>query len=155
LNDVLRPYNAEIVPTQLLYEWQRVWINKPCRNNSSLPDDAGRYLRPDNPKLIDLQQRYRAFDPDVTTPFGWIDGHVRPEDITYFRGDNAWVWQIRGTNTNILSHALTLYYLKSIDRLGLLDKLVEDNNFGNFTFTIAGRLISRDLLDAITEIYFL
>jgi hypothetical protein len=80
---------------------------------------------------------------------------VRPEDITYFRGDNAWVWQVRGKNRNILAYTLSLYYLKSIDHLGLLDKLTEDNCFGNFSFTIAGRQVSRDLIDSITEICFL
>jgi len=42
-----------------------------------------------------------------------------------------------------------------MDRLGLLDRLIEDENFGNFAFSIAGRQISRDLLDSIAEIYFL
>jgi hypothetical protein len=153
LNHVLRRYGAEIVPTSILYEWQRVPVNMmPCFNNRTLPDDAARYLKPDNPKLIELQQRYRAFDSDVTTPLVWTDRHVRPEDITYFRGDNAWVWQVRGKNSNVLGYALSLYYLKSIDRLRLLDKLVEDNSFGNFTFTVAGRQVSRDLLDSIAEI---
>jgi putative sugar O-methyltransferase len=42
-----------------------------------------------------------------------------------------------------------------MDRLGLLDKLTEDENFGNFVFSIAGRQVSRDLLDSVAEIYFL
>jgi SAM-dependent methyltransferase len=155
LNRVLRRSGSEIVPTEILYEWQRVPADKPCWNKCTLPGDAAQYLKPDNPELIKLQRRYRAFDPDVTTPFVWTDRHVRPEDITYFRGDNAWVWQVRGKNANVLAYAVTLYYLKSIDRLRLLDKLVEDNSFGNFTFTIAGRQVSRDLLDSIAEIYFL
>jgi hypothetical protein len=155
LNDVLRRYDAEIVSRDILYEWQRVRVDKPCWNNSPLSSDATRYLKPDNPKLIELQQRYRAFDSDVTTPFVWTDRHVRPEDITHFRGDNAWVWQVRGKNANVLAYAVSLYYLRSIDRFGLLEKLVEDNSFGNFTFPIAGRQVSRDLLDSIAEIYFL
>jgi putative sugar O-methyltransferase len=156
MNHVLRRYGAEIVPTSILYEWQRVPVNMGlCFSNYTLPDDAARYLKPNNPKLIELQQRYRAFNSDVTTPSVWTDRHVRPEDIRYFRGDNAWVWQVRGKNANVQAYAISLYYLKSIDHLGLLDKLVEDNSFGNFTFTIAGRQVSRDLLDSIAEIYFL
>jgi SAM-dependent methyltransferase len=124
-------------------------------NNCTLPGDAVQYLRFDNPKLIELQQRYAVFDSDVTSPLTWIDGYVRPEEIAYFRGDNAWVWQVRGKNANVQAYALTFYYLMSIDRLGLLEKLVEDNNFGNFSFMIAGRQVSRDLLDSIAEIYFL
>lgn len=112
-------------------------------------------IRANNPKLVELQQKYGAFDPDVTTPLVWTNRHVRPEDLAYFRGDNAWVFQVRGNNGSILAYAVSLYYLKSIDKLGLLDKLVEDKSFGIFTFTIAGRQVSRDLLDSISEIYFL
>jgi hypothetical protein len=50
------------------------------------------------------------------------------------------------------SRTLSPYYLRSIDRLRLLDKLVEDNRVGNFTFTIAGPQVSRELLDSIAEI---
>ena len=154
-NQVLRRYGAEIVPTEILFEWQRARIDKACWNDCPLPDDAARYLQPDNPKLIELEQRYKAFDPDVTTPLVWTDGYVSTEDIAHFRGDNAWGWQVRGPYTNMLAYAITLYYLKFLDRFGLLDKLVEDNSFGNFTFPIAGRVVSRDLLDSIAEIYFL
>ena len=155
LNRVLLRYDAQIVPTRILHEWQRVCIDRPSRSNWTLPEDAARYLTPDNPKLIELQQRYGACDADVTTPYIWTDRHVRPEDVAYFRGDNAWVWQVRGKNANVLACALSLYYLKSIDHLGLLDRLAEDDSFGNFTFTVAGRKVSRDLLESIAEIYFL
>jgi putative sugar O-methyltransferase len=155
LNDVLRRYGAEIVPAEILYEWQHARVDKPCWNNCPLPGDAAPYLKPDNPKLINLQQRYRAFDSHVTTPFVWTDRHVRSEDIAHFRGDNAWVWQVRGRNANVPSYAVSLYYLQSIDRLGFLEKLSEDHCFGNFAFQIGGRLVSRDLLDSIAEIYFL
>jgi hypothetical protein len=157
LNDVLKRYGSEIVLTDVLYEWQHGPVNMGMRSyvKCPLPDDAARYLKPDNPKLIELRRRYKAFDSDVTTPLLWTDRHVRPEDIAYFRGDNAWVWQVRGNNTNILAYALSLYYIQSIDRLGLLDRLVEDNSFGSFSFTIGGRQVSRDLLDSIAEIYFL
>jgi len=156
LERILRQYGDEIVPAQILYEWQlRPTIATPRYSESILPDGAAEYLTPNNPKLIELQHRYAKVDPDVTTSSVWTDHYVLPEDIAYFRGDNAWVWQVRGRNSNILAYALSTYYLKSIDRLGLFDKLVEDNHFGNFSFTIAGRQVSRDLLDSISEIYFL
>lgn len=145
----------EIVPTDILYEWQHVRVDESYRNNCPLPADAARYLKPDNPKLINLQERYKAFDSDVTTPFVWTDHRISAEDIAYFRGDNPWVRQVRGKYANVLAYALSLYYLRSIDHLLLLEKLVEDNRFGNFTLTIAGRQVSRDLLDSIAEIYFL
>jgi hypothetical protein len=120
-----------------------------------LPSGAESYLRSDNPKVLDLIKRYAAFDEEVTTPAVWTQEHIRPDDIAYFRGDNAWVWQVRGRNSNVLAYALTYYYLKSIDRLNLLQTLSEDNSFGAFTFQVDGRLITRDLLDSIAEIYFL
>jgi hypothetical protein len=140
---------------ETLYEWQRDTVDTPGRHTCPLSDEASRYLKPDNSKLIDLQQRYDLFDADVTTPFVWTSEHVHEEDIAHFRGDNAWVWQVRGKNTNILAYALSFYYVKSMDTLGLLDKLTEDESFGSFVFPVAGRQISRDLLDSIVEIYFL
>ena len=60
-----------------------------------------------------------------------------------------------GVHTNQLAYALTTYYVKSIDQLGLVGKLDEDPLFGNVCFDIDNRLVSRDLLDSILEIYFL
>ena len=56
---------------------------------------------------------------------------------------------------NISGYALATFYVKSIDKFGLLQQLEEDDYFGNFTFLIDGRRVSRDLLDSMTEIYFL
>ena len=75
--------------------------------------------------------------------------------MLYFRGDNAYAYQLRGPNMNIMAYALTTYYVKSIDKLQLLEILKEDDFFGIFTFNINNKLISRDLLDSIIEIYFL
>jgi hypothetical protein len=156
LNDALQQRGFEIVPSASLYEWQHERVDQPVFNASSpLPGDAASYLRPDNRRLLELEQRYRAFDPQVTTPAVWTNGYVRQEDVAYFRGDNAWVWQVRGTNAHISPYALSYYYLKSIDRLGLLDTLDEDTSFGNFTFRIAGRDLSREMLDSVAEMYFL
>jgi hypothetical protein len=144
-----------IVPRESLYEWQLKPVLEPVFNPSSLSDDAQRYLVPDNPKLVDLKRRYAKCDPNVTTPLVWTEGYVRTEDIAYFRGDNAYVWQLRDNNSNVVGYTLATYYVKSIDDHKLLDKLTEDNDFGNFTFKIAGRVISRDLLDSIIEVNFL
>jgi SAM-dependent methyltransferase len=154
-NRLLRRYGAEIIPTKALYPWQQNIIEEPCFNECELSDAAQRHLRRDNPALLDLQARYRGLHIDVTTHSLWSDLHVREEDLAHFRGDNAWVFQLRGRNSNILAYALSFYYLRSSDCLGLLDKLEEDASFGNFTFTIAGRVVSRDLLDSISELNFL
>jgi putative sugar O-methyltransferase len=54
-----------------------------------------------------------------------------------------------------LGYALTTYYVVALDSRRILDRLDEDDKFGNFTFQIAGRTVSRDLLDSINELYFL
>jgi hypothetical protein len=120
-----------------------------------LPEESINYLITGNPILIDLQNRYSSFNEKVTTPLVWTDNHIRQEDMLYFRGDNAYVWQLRGQNMNILAYALTTFYVKSIDKLKLLGILQEDDFFGIFAFRIDNKLISRDLLDSIIEIYFL
>ena len=145
-----------IVPLESLYEWQlNPHQGGPAFKPVALPDDAREYLTPNNPKLLDLKRRYAKCDRNVTIPGQWTDGYVRSEDIAYFRGDNAYLWQVRDPNCNIMGYTLSAYYVKSFDKHHLLDRLAEDEAFGNFTFEIAGRTISRDLLDSIMEIDFL
>jgi hypothetical protein len=155
LNLMLKSRGKVVVRQDWLYDWQLRPVERPVYNATTLPDEARRYLVPDNPRLVDLTRRYAGCSPDVTTPSVWSPEHVRPEDLAFFRGDNAYVWQVRGTNANILGYALATYYAQSIDRPGLLDRLAEDDQFGNFTFQIAGRTVSRDLLDSVIEIDFL
>ena len=124
-------------------------------NASPLPPGAASRLRADHPRLLELKRRYASFDESVTRPLVWTSGYVAPQDLLYFRGDNAYLWQVRGLNMDPAGYALATYYVMSIDTLGLLDRLAEDECFGNFVFRIAGKVVSRDLLDSILEIYFL
>lgn len=155
LNSGLKHLDYRIMPGRQLYDWQMRPEPPPSYNHSLLPAGAADYLRLDNAVLEDLRARYTAFDSRATTPLVWTDERVKPEDIQYFRGDNAYVYQLRGRNMNVMAYALTALYVKSIDALGLLDTLKEDSLFGNYTFDIDGRPVSRDLLDSIMEIYFL
>lgn len=155
LNSLLEYRDYKLIDSRLLYGWQKSPEVKPTYNRSALPEGASDYLHKNNPKLEYLNKKYDTFNTEVTTPLVWTDAHVKPDDVVYFRGDNAYVWQLRGQNMNIMGYALTTYYVKSIDNLQLLDLLEEDDLFGNFTFRIDNRLISRDLLDSIMEIYFL
>ena len=123
----------EIVDARLLYDWQRNALTP--QHESPIPIEADEYLRPDNPRLEELRQRYSSAE---TT-----------DNLRGFRGD------LRGSNLNPIGYALATYYIQSIDRLGLLNALAEDGLFGNVTFEIAGHVVSRDLLDSILEIYFL
>ena len=155
LNSSLARFGLKLVESKNLYEWQKNPPTFPSYNHSKLPQDASSYLVSSNPRLKELQDRYAAFDEEVTTPFVWTDNKISPEDMLYFRGDNAYVWQIRGFNMNILSYALLTYYIKTIDKLCLLEKLEEDGFFGAYTFEVNNKLVSRDLLDSIVEIHFL
>ncbi|MDX2230156.1 MAG: putative sugar O-methyltransferase [Leptolyngbyaceae cyanobacterium bins.349] len=120
-----------------------------------LPNGASYFLIPSNTRLTDLTQRYRAINHPVMTASLWTDGFVQQEiDLYRFRADGGYVWQHREINTD-LHYALCTYYLKSIDTLGLCDRLTEDHLFGPYTVQVEGRPVSRDLLDSLTEIYFL
>ena len=151
----LKQQGYELLPSHALYEWQKFNIAKPSYKESQLPEGAKNYLNKENERLKELEAKYDKFDDEVTSHLIWKEGHVRPDDLLYFRGDNAYVYQLRGSNMNILGYALTTYYVKSIDKLGFLQKLEEDDYFGNYTFLIDNKKVSRDLLDSINEIYFL
>ncbi len=155
LDRALMAHGYRVVHSSILLDWQKNPDGEARFNPSRLPEGAKSYLHVDHPRLIELRSRYSTFDSRVTTPFVWRNGHVRAEDLLYFRGDNAYVWQLRGPNMGLPAYALATYYVKSIDVLGLLSNLVEDDCFGNFIFHIDRKLVSRDLLDSIIEIYFL
>ncbi len=95
LNSVLKTRGYEITNRALLYEWQKCDQTQPRYKHSQLPKEAERYLQPTNPRLVELHARYANFNMAVTAPLVWVDTYVRPEDILYFRGDNAYIWQLR------------------------------------------------------------
>jgi hypothetical protein len=119
-----------------------------------LPPGAAEYLRTDNPKLLDLRARYAGFRHFQHTQ--WSPAVLEQElKFAYFRGDNAYNWQVRGGIQEI-QYVLSAYYAQSADRLGLFDRLTEDQLFGSYSFDFNGRyVISRDLLDSIIQINFI
>jgi len=78
---------------------------------------------------------------------------VSQEDLKYFRGDNAYVYQTRAFSE--INYIVTALYVESVGASRLLSRLTEDGAFGAHTFDLRGRKISRDLLDSILEIDFL
>jgi hypothetical protein len=137
-----------------VFDWQRDGISINL-NAVQLPADARESLSSDSPRLKDLQIRYKESDYPVEEEMVWTDDRVSPEDMLYFRGHNAYLYQDGRFNRNVIGYLLSYYYIKSIDQHHLLDLLKEDNSFGAITYLIDGRLVSRDLLDSIIEIYFL
>jgi len=151
---ILRRLGVELVPSSLVYDWQRRTPG-PAHNPIELPAGAAEYLRPDHPRLKELRARYADCPSDVTDSDLWDEAYVGPDELRFFRGDNPYVWQLRGQNNHELGYALAFYYLRSIDHLGLLEKLDEDDAFGSFSFAIGNKRISRDLLDSVSELSFL
>ncbi len=132
----------------------------PRADPAVVPSGALEYLRFDHPKLVELQQRYRATNHPACDPTLWTDHYQRGGiELPFFRADNAYLWQHRGMgNSEIvtLRYLLTAYYIEKIDTLGLLQRLREDGLFGAYTVPLDDeRKVSRDLLDSIAEIYFL
>lgn len=155
LNNILKHFNREIVSNDLLYDWQKSNYNKALNVNLKLPDSADTYLNINNPRLIELKNRYAQCDKKVIDHILWSEGHVSTSDLKYFRRHSAYVHQLKGKNIGLLNYILTVYYTKTIDTLGYFKLLEEDDYFGITTFLIDNKVISRDLLDSIHEIYFL
>lgn len=155
VNSIISRFGFELLQNFVVYDWQRNPQTVSIYNKSNVPKDAADYLQVDNPRLLELQERYNNFNSKVTIPTVWTNGYISKEELIYFRGDNGYVWQLRGANMNIMSYTLSTFYLKSVDKLGLLEQLIEDNHFGNFCFDIDNKKVSRDLIDSILELNFL
>ncbi|MFF5213163.1 hypothetical protein [Streptosporangium sp. NPDC000396] len=123
-----------------------------------LPPGAEHYLRRDNPELLDLEDRYRRMVSPLTDHAVWTGRHRQDGiHLPYFRGDNAYIWQLRHMGRKAREKYLAYAeYVHGLDHRGLLHELVEDGAFGCWTFDDGrGRTVSRDLLDSINEMYFL
>jgi putative sugar O-methyltransferase len=140
-----------------LYPWQIAtqrdsFVTQPVE---LLPKETTCYLRPTNPRLIELKRRYSGFDPEVVTHGVWKEGVIGAPDLTHFRRDNQYVWQ-RGRDFNELSYALTYYSLKaSPSTADILNRMDEDALFGVHLFQVDDHPVSRDLLDSVREIDFI
>ena len=159
LNALLAPLDVTIVRRSKLREMQGdpAAFSGPSFSPSALPADSEAYLRPTNPRLHELRQLNLRLDHPAARHSLWTRQYLEKElDLRFFRGDNPYVWQLRGLAYAEMRYVLTAYYIKAIDRLGLLGLLEEDDLFGCHTFTFdEGRVVSRDLLDSVAEINFL
>jgi len=154
-NAALRRRGLEIARSSALYPFQRrEYLTAPTLP-ASLTAEQRAWLVPDNPRLTELRSAYAAMDPAVTTPLIWFDDFVSAEDLANFRGDNAYVHQLHGLQYNPMAFALTAYYTLASAAAPLLDRMVEDGAYGARCFEVAGRKVSRDLLDSVQEIDFL
>lgn len=123
-----------------------------------LPPGAAEYLRRDNPRLLELKQRYSALKLPMNVHTYWSDSRLQNAlQLGYFRGDNVYVWQLRNVRDSArMRYFLFTQYIANHDPAGLLRKLGEDGQFGAYTFQYQGYpLASRDLLDSVNELNFL
>lgn len=158
LDAALARRGFERVASRLVYPWQRTPVDLPSHSGSPLPAGAAEALRADHPRLLELARAYRELDSPMAQDPVWTEELVATADLRQFRGDNPYVFQLRGRNLNELGYALSYYCARRIpevEPLGLLDRLEEDGLFGVHTFTIDGRRVSRDLLDSALELAFL
>jgi hypothetical protein len=155
LEEILPRFGYHLVPDRLIYNWQKSEARTLQDPTATLPEGAEAYLRADNADLRELEAAYQRFGGPATVPSVWTSSHLQPRDLLYFRGDNPYVWQVRGRDMNEFSYAMTYYYTKGIDKLKLLDRLSEDRLFGVYTVQTDNRPVSRELLDSVSEINFL
>jgi hypothetical protein len=155
-NSLLRAADARIVRKSQLYPWQHADALIAAEVNAEpLPADTLADMNANNPRLVELRSIYAEFDPAVSSPLVWTDDIVTQQDFQRFRGDNAFLYQLRGLQYNELSYALTTYYTMSAPEGAILARLSEDGAFGAHVLEVAERLVSRDLLDSAREIDFL
>jgi hypothetical protein len=147
-------YGFALVPKHLVYDWQTQG-SVYDRKKTLLPPGAKDFLKPENPRLLNLQEEYQNCDYPSDDILVWDSERVKIDDMLYFRGHNAYVFQEGGSNRNIFGYLLAYYYTKSNQELNLFESLTEDDAFGAMTYDFDGKIISRDLLDSILEISFL
>lgn len=131
---------------------------EPSHSPASLPSGAEQYLRPDNPRLLELEAAYDALDIPATSHTQWRKSFLKKNlSMAWFRGDNAYVWQLRYLGDAAETRMyLSMLDVASRDDLKLLDRLEEDGLFGCWTFQYGDRLpVSRDLVDSVNEINYL
>lgn len=141
-----------------LDEDARRYVTVSHNDEVPLPVGAEETLRSDNPDLVALEEAYDAFESPAVGHTQWRKSFLEKNlKIAWFRGDNAYVWQLRLLRTSARAKMyLQVLDVESRDRLRLLDTMHDDGLFGAWTFAFQDRRpVSRDLLDSVTEINYL
>ena len=99
---------------------------------------------------LDRLEVLRAQGPPPFEHDHWHD-HLPTVDLQQFRGQTHYLAQ----QTSPDLYVEMVARLRAIDDWGLLNTLTEDNAFGCITHAVDGKVVSRDLLDSIEEIYFI
>ena len=134
-----------------------MWIEDEPEQPLRLPPGAEAELTLANPRLLELKRRYQALGAHpVRAASLWNDDFVGRIELKRFRGDHAYLLQGAHSPLQRLLWLTVGSYAKSIDALGLLDRLEEDGSFGAYCFRFMDRYTgSKDLVDSVGEINFL
>jgi hypothetical protein len=141
-----------------LSDHDRRYLTSFYDDRSPLPADADSQLTATNPELVELKDAYQRLALPVTRGSRWnraaVDSFL---DLRYFRGETLFMWHYRELpRISQLKYFVFLRYVEQRDHLGLLERLEEDGAFGCWTFSYPGYgLVSRDLLESVTELCFL
>lgn len=141
-----------------LTDEERRYLTSQYDDRIPLPAGGLDYLRPDNPRLLELRRAYDALDIPAVEHSQWRPSNVSGYlDLRYFRGDSMIQWHYRELpRATRLKLFVYLTYLEEGDDEGFLQTLVEDGLFGCWSYDFAGHpLASRDLLDSVNELRFL
>ncbi len=147
-NAALNRVGAEIVPLR----GANGSNNGHAESSASVSAASLQYLKPDNPKLVELRKRYGKQSVKHSL---WSNSYLSKElELKNFRGDNAYIYQKRYASD--AAYALTTEYVLKHDELGLFERLRDDELFGNYLVNLDDDFfVSRDLLDSVLEINFL
>jgi len=156
LNTALQPFDAMLVRASK-YRRQYVEMADEPVQPLRLPPGAEAELDAANPRLLELQRRYQALSAHPARAASlWNEKFIGRIALPSFRGDHAYLLQSAYSPLQRLLWLMVGYYAKSIDRLGLLDRLEEDGLFGPYCFRFMDRYTgSKDLVDSVGEINFL
>jgi hypothetical protein len=157
MDRVARMFGYRVMPEWVLFPSQIKEIDSlgDLSHSRAASSVAMADLRRENPRLLELRMLYQGLDEALKTPLVWSPEAASAQDLIQFRGDSMWLFQQGGQHLDEHAYLLAAYYVLANDRLRMMDKLTEDGAFGAITLEVAGRLISRDLLDSILEIDFL
>jgi len=137
---------------------ERAYIEAEGSSSTPLPSGAEAFLSSDNPRLRSLREAYARVDLPVTRHSRWAEDNVDwLVDLPRFRGDTLYMWSFREMpRVTAMKYFIYAEYMRARDHASLLEKLGEDGAFGCWTWDFDGRgRFSKDLLDAVNEIYFL
>jgi hypothetical protein len=148
----LQRYGHQLIASDELDALEQAGGVLPPPVSAATPAAVRKSLRPDHPRLLELRRRYAGHPAAAGSV--WTSGYISADlSLPDFRADNVYVWQSRGRGVQEINYLLSAYYVRSVDRLGLLDRFTEDDAFGNLFVEIEdGFAVSREVLDSVLEI---